>query len=106
MFIELVTQDRENYGTAEKPYWKNKGGTYYLLPVDQAALLAAENRQVYLSDLATRAMARIQQDGPMWQEHVIGWELVSADHYTESEFNQLRYEGHIEDWAALIELPD
>ena len=47
MFIELVTQDRENYGTAEKPYWKNKGGTYYLLPVDQAALLAAENRQVY-----------------------------------------------------------
>ena len=59
-----------------------------------------------LSDLATRAMARIQQDGPMWQEHVIGWELVPADHYTESEFNQLQYEWHIEYWAALIELPD
>ena len=29
MMIVLRTQYRENYGTPETPYWKNKGGSEY-----------------------------------------------------------------------------
>ena len=29
MMIVLRTQYRENYGTPEAPYWKNKGGSEY-----------------------------------------------------------------------------
>ena len=101
MYIEFHVQGMERYGDR----WKYKSGGDHLLPIDKDALLAAEDRAAFLADLAERATALLNQDGEMWRQWVVDWELVEADHYTEFELNQLQYEGHIKYWAHIVELP-
>ncbi len=105
MFIELILQGRENYGTADRPYWKNKFAEDYLLPVNQALFDAADDKQRFLVNLVDRVAPLINQNGKMWQQHIIDWQLVPDEHYTDSELNQLEYEGHIRYWAKIIDLP-
>lgn len=71
MKIVIQTQVRENYGDADKPYWKFKGGDTYVVP-----------------NLTTAQAARVQEDGiptlrsliesrsDMFEEYVIGFNVV------------------------------
>lgn len=105
MYIEFITQGRENYGTPENPYWKSKPGGEYLLPVDRDALLAAPNKAEFLNNLAQRAIRVLNKSDAMWEQWVVDWQLVESDHYTDFELDQLEYEGRITNWAEIIELP-
>lgn len=105
MFIEFTLSIAENYGSAEKPYWKQKGVEYQLLPVDKKELYAAADRAEYLRERAEEATRKVTVLNPMLEQRVVEWQLVEADHYTEHELNELAHEGHIRYWAELIELP-
>ena len=71
MKIVIQTQIRENYGSADQPYWKCKGGSTFVVP-----------------DLTPAQVARVQRDGiptlealigsmtPMYEEYVLGHTIV------------------------------
>lgn len=83
--IVVETQYMENYGSAEQPYWKAKGGSSYKIlnvPLNQDlnAVVAAANIG-YKNDYA--------------EEYVIGWSVQNDDYLSEFERSQLDYEGKI-----------
>lgn len=82
----IITQVYENYGEADSPYWKAKGGCDYVVKnIDP-------NRA---SEIATWAAGQIEQDNEMFTEHIIHWEVVADDYLTEFERSQLEYDGRI-----------
>lgn len=86
MKLIIYTQVRENYGTAASPYWKMKGSNDYFIadvePTAKDLYEAAAKRVVEVSD-------------PMYEEWVIGADLVDDDYQTEFERSQLEYDGRI-----------
>lgn len=101
MYIEFFVQAQELYGD----HWKSKPAPDYLLPVNKDALLAADDRALFLRRLAEQGAALIEESSSLWRQWVIDWHLVEADHYTDFELNQLEYEGRITYWATVLELP-
>jgi hypothetical protein len=97
MKILITTQYRENYGTAEEPYWKFKGGEdYFILNVDpctQAPGLLVE-----------QVRGQIEYTSEFTEEYILDWELVADDYVTDFERSQLEYEGSIQYPAKVIEL--
>lgn len=83
--IVVDTQYMENYGDAEAPYWKAKGGSSYKIlnvPLNQ--------------DLdAVVASAGIGYRNDYAEEYVIGWSVQNDDYLSEFERSQLDYEGKI-----------
>jgi len=83
--IVVDTQYMENYGSAEAPYWKAKGGSSYKIlnvPLNQ--------------DLdAVVASAGIGYRNDYAEEYVIGWSVQNDDYLSEFEQSQLDYEGKI-----------
>jgi hypothetical protein len=74
MKIVITTQIRENYGSADKPYWKFKGGETFVVP-----------------DLTPNQAVRVREDGiptltalintmnPMFEEYVVDWAILDND---------------------------
>jgi len=96
--VQLViqTQVYENYGSAEKPFWKPKGGntvrvTDVPLNIDYQAVVDAA------------ATAGAECDNALYREYIIDWSLEGDDFMSESEKNQLEYEGKIVYPDARIE---
>ena len=83
----ITTQVYENYGDADKPYWKAKGGS------DYAVKKFKQLNKVTEVVMALRG--QIEQDNEFFQESIIGWEVVADDYLTEFERSQLEYEGKI-----------
>ena len=84
--LMIFTQVYENYGDAQKPHWKAKGGSDYVvknIDVNRA------------SDIATWAAGQIEQDNEAFREYIIDWEVVADDYLTEFERSQLEYDGRI-----------
>ncbi len=82
----IITQVYENYGDADNPYWKAKGGSDYVvkdIDVNRAA------------EIVNLVSGQIECDNEMFREHVIGWEVVANAYITEFERCQLEYEGVI-----------
>ena len=97
MKILITTQYRENYGTAEEPYWKFKGGEdYFILDVDPL--------KVAPGLLVEQVRGRIEYANPMSEEYILDWELVADDYQTEFERSQLEYDGEIRYPARVLEL--
>lgn len=97
MKILITTQYSENYGTAEEPYWKFKGGDeYFILDVDP--LKTAPGL------LVEQVRGEIEYAGPMSEKYILDWELVSDDYQTEFERSQLEYDGEIRYPARVLEL--
>jgi hypothetical protein len=97
MKIIAYTQVLENYGTAETPRWKCKGGSTYIvarLSVQRAAELALQNK---LLSLVNEAFLKneVEGRGDYYQEYLIDWELVEDDYLSDDEKMQLEYEGKI-----------
>ena len=83
----ITTQVYENYGSADEPYWKAKGGSDYVVRKFK------DFNRVTETVMALRG--QIEQDNDMFQETIIGWEIVADDYLTEFEQSQLDYEGQI-----------
>jgi hypothetical protein len=83
----ITTQVYENYGSAEKPYWKAKGGEDYVVPNFTDFNTVTE---VVLS-----LRDQIESDTDYFRESIIDWAVVADDYLTQFERSQLRYEGHI-----------
>ena len=86
MKLIIYTQCQENYGTAEKPFWKMKGGDEYVVRNwEHGNALSA----------ITRVTDKIDCDGPMYAEWVKHFEVVADDFLTDFEKSQLELEGAI-----------
>ena len=83
----ISTQVYENYGNAENPYWKPKGGSDYVL----------KNFKNFnkVTETVMALRSTIEHDNDGFQEYIIGWEVVSDDYLTQFEKDQLEYEGVI-----------
>lgn len=74
MKIVINTQMRENYGSADKPYWKFKGGETYIVPnlsVEQALKI----KDVGIPTLT----ALIESNSDMFEEYVQNWVILDDD---------------------------
>lgn len=83
----ISTQVRENYGDADKPYWKSKGGCDYVVKnfIDF-------NR---VTEVVMALRGQIESDNEYFHEYILDWEVVADDYLTEFEKDQLEYEGKI-----------
>ena len=94
--IVVETQYLENYGSAEAPYWKPKGGSSYKIlnvPLNQ--------------DLeAVVAAAGIGYQNDYAEEYVIDWHVENDDYLSEFERSQLDYEGRITFPEPTLEYAD
>ena len=97
MKILITTQYRENYGTAEEPYWKFKGGEdYFILGVDPVKTAPGV--------LVEQVRGQIEYSGAMSEEYIQDWELVADDYVTDFERSQLELDGVIQYPAKILEL--
>ncbi len=85
MKLLITTQVYENYGDAEKPYWKAKGGSDYVV----------KNFKGYTTTTVMVLRDQIEQDNEMFREYINDFQLVADDYLTEFERSQLEYEGKI-----------
>ena len=83
----IITQVYENYGTADEPHWKPKGGSDYVVKKFK------DFNSVTETVMALRP--QIEQDNEFYREHIIGWEIVANDYLTDFERSQWEYDGKI-----------
>lgn len=93
--IHIHTQYRENYGTPEAPYWKFKGGDTIIVTGFDHPLCDGIGQAAQAVVDALRA--RIEYRNPMSEEYVIDWEFAPVDALTQSEQDQLEFDGRISD---------
>ena len=93
----ITTQVYENYGTADEPYWKPKGGSDYVIR-DFDPLRYAPGVIVDL------IRPKVESDSEYFREHIIDWSVEADDYLTEFEQSQLDYEGQIRFPAKELEL--
>ncbi len=74
MKIVIQTQIRENYGSADKPYWKFKGGDTYVVP----DLTVEQTIKVKEFGIPTLT-ALINTMNPMFEEYVVDWSILDND---------------------------
>jgi hypothetical protein len=82
----ITTQVYENYGSADEPYWKPKGGSDYVV------------KKINVNKVTETVMglrSQIECDNEFYREYILGWEVVANDYLTEFEKDQLEYEGKI-----------
>ena len=91
MKIYFYTQDYENYGSPEKPYWKAKGGSDYILEAHE-----------WTEDMIDKVYSLITERGKMLMSDVIGHLVVNDKFLTDCEQLQLEYEGSIEFTAVRV----
>lgn len=74
MKIVIATQVRENYGSAERPHWKCKGGSVFVVP----NLSAAQTIKIKQSGIPTlTSLIETRNDG--FEEYVIDWSIADDD---------------------------
>lgn len=99
MMLVLSTQYMENYGDAENPYWKYKGGNDYKIlnaPTDPAAI----------REVIANVQPKIEYSNDFTREYLIGHALVEDGALTFSERDQLEYDGKITYPAEVFDASD
>ena len=101
MIVVIDTQYKENYGTAEQPYWKFKGGSSYKVQgFPQGMSLEAVVRAV---------RDEIEQSTPWTEEYILGYSFEADDFLSQFERDQLEWDGEIQfkeptlDYADLVD---
>ena len=74
MKIVITTHVRENYGDANKPYWKFKGGDTYVVP----DLTVEQTIKVKENGIPT-LKALIETRSDMFEEYVVDWAILDND---------------------------
>ena len=99
MMLVIRTQYRENYGDAQNPYWKFKGGSEY--KVMNVPLNTNYEEIVSLAD--------VEVCNDYQEEYIIDWSIESDDYLSWFEKSQLEYDGEIQikepqlEYSNLIE---
>lgn len=94
MKFHIYTQYLENYGDADKPYWKNKGGEEYIIDVPGFCFddeFAFKKGQMIVDELSSK----IEYSNSASQEFIIGWGFVDDEYMTQEEEDQMEYEGRV-----------
>lgn len=76
MHVVIFTQYRENYGEPNKPYWKNKGGSTYVLTDVAVEEVAAPGK---LPKIMSDLFALIEYSNDMSSETMVDWELRDGE---------------------------
>lgn len=95
MQLLITTQVYENYGYR----WKPKGGNDY-----KFALGHQLRSDEALSEIVEYFRAKIETNNEMFQETIVGYQVVSDDYLTEFERSQLEYDGRIAYPATVLEM--
>lgn len=94
MRFHIYTQYLENYGDADKPYWKNKGGEDYIIDVPGFRYnteFSDHHGQMIVDELSSK----IEYKNDFAEEFIIGWQFVEDDFTTQFEDEQLEYDGEV-----------
>lgn len=81
----FYTQDFENYGTVEDPYWKAKGGSDFIIEADE-----------WDAEMVNNVIENIEYSNDMSQRFLVGYQAVHDEFTTQDEQFELEYEGKIE----------
>lgn len=95
--LVIRTQYRENYGTEDQPYWKNKGGQEYKVtnvPSNENITTIIEN------------INNIEYSNSMSQQFVINWSWENDDYLSWFEQSQLEYDGVIQFHEPVVDYED
>lgn len=85
--LMIFTQVYENYGDAQKPHWKAKGGNEYV--VKNFTQLNS------VREVVAQVRGNIESDNEYYREHIISCYVADDDYLTEFERSQLEYDGRI-----------
>lgn len=105
MKFHITTQYKENYGTAEEPYWKYKGSEEYIIDVpgfNYDHKMAFKKGQMIVDEM----LPRIEYSNTFSKEFMIGWGFVPDDFQTLFERDQLEYEGKVTFVAKRVSFDD
>lgn len=95
MKIHVWTQDSENYGSAEQPYWKMKGGEDFFIPLPASVTERGHIVMILAQNLVDKARAKIELDNEFARRVIVGFDIVKDDYVTDFEQSQLEYDGKI-----------
>jgi hypothetical protein len=95
--LVIRTQYRENYGTEDQPYWKNKGGQEYKVK----GVPSNENITTIIENINN-----IEYSNSMSQQFVINWSWENDDYMSWFEQSQLEYDGVVQFREPVIEYED
>ena len=85
--LVILTQVYENYGSAEKPHWKPKGGDNYVV----SNFTQLNEVQAVVDSIRDR----LEIDDDFYNEYIIDWYVAEDDHLTRDERLQLEFDGRI-----------
>lgn len=93
MKLLICTQYYENYGSADVPYWKPKGGEEYFYDLFSFKFndMASKKLQMIVDSLRDQ----VEWSDEFSKQYIISWSVVEDDYMTEFEKNQLEFEGSI-----------
>ena len=88
--LVLRTQYQENYGTAEDPYWKNKGGQDFKVKNIPTNLTEEE-----LLEVVDNLLPQVQYENEYQIQYLLGWSVEDDSYLSWFEKSQLEYDGEI-----------
>jgi hypothetical protein len=94
--IYVMTQNYENYGSEDEPYWKPKGSSDYFIP-------NFTGTQEQAIEVVNSMADKIEYSNEYATSTILGIEVVADDYMTEFERDQLDYEGKIRFPAKVLE---
>lgn len=86
--LVIRTQYLENYGSAEQPYWKNKGGYEY-------KVTNANVSKNLGSEVVAKVQSLIVEKNDFQEEYIVDWSWENDDYLSWFEQSQLEYDGSI-----------
>ena len=85
--LVILTQVYENYGSAEKPHWKAKGGDTYVV----SNFTQFNSVQAVVDSIRDR----LEIDDDFYNEYIVDWYVAEDDYLTRDERLQLEFDGRI-----------
>ena len=112
MKLVIITQVRENYGAHDwngvgsvPQYWKNKGGSEYILEDLEHYLSINDDFFTKKVRMIVEAMVpNIEQNSDFYQETIINFAVEDDDYMSQFEQSQLEYEGFIRFYEPRIDI--
>lgn len=97
MLIVIDTQIHENYGDADQPYWKAKGGQS----------IKVTNVPLGLDSESIDALVQtVEIANDYYTEYVLGWSIQPDDYLSWFEKSQLEYDGCIQCPEPVVDYSD
>ena len=103
--LVIFTQYIENYGSAEEPYWKFKGGSEYVVEgLDFDADYEWATARV--DQILNKVRDQVEVSNDFCEEFILGWSIQPDDYLTDFERIQLEHDGKIEFPTKVLEVSE